>query len=96
MIHICKLQFATKLVPTVSYPFPKNTDSSKAVNARAFFFSFCYNVNTTFLKPLCRLCFCRYLDVMVMLALEYSSSVTASGANKCTLESGGQTDFFFF
>lgn len=29
---------------------------------------------------------------MVMLALEYSSSVTASGAKKYTLDSGGQTE----
>ena len=44
-----------------------------------------YNVNTTFVD-----CLYGYLEVMVMLAVEYSSSETAAGANKYTLESGGK------
>lgn len=36
------------------------------------------------------LCFSGYLEVILILALEHSSSVTDSGANKQILDSGGQ------
>lgn len=87
--NICKLVYATKLAPTISSTPSKNIDQSKAVHEVQ---DPVFNVNATFLKLLCRLSFCDYLEVMVMLPSEYSSSVTASGANKYSLDSGGQTE----
>lgn len=74
--------FAHSYFPGVSYQSPRLPQKMQTMA----------KLCVCFLQLLCRLCFCRYLEVIVILALEYSSSVTASGANKYTLDSGGQTE----
>lgn len=50
--------------------------------------------NAIWFLKLCRLCFYGYLEVILMLASVCSSSMTESGANKQTLDSGRQTEIF--